>query len=156
MTAAATAERIAAENLRVAVEHVDGEKDLDLDGLMKLYTDDVVWEEPARGQVLRTHEDIRSAYLQLAASFQVHSRTVLRRLATDTWALDEAIWQATLLDDKLPGLNLPAGTKLSIRKLTLFEMRDGRICREINHIAYRPAGDPVLDHDDIPPSAFLA
>ncbi|MEU9116408.1 nuclear transport factor 2 family protein [Streptomyces sp. NPDC048483] len=144
-----------AENLRVVMQHMEMEGE-DFDAVLELYTDDVVWETPSRGQVLRTYDEIREAYRQMGASMFIRSRTLLRRFATDHWVVDESLWHVTLIDDKIPNLSYPVGTELSLRKLTLFEMRDGKICREINHTSYRPAGDPRLDHDDIPAEAFTA
>lgn len=141
---------VIAGNLQVALQHLDRERKDDLDGVIDLYADDIVWEEPSRGQVLRTHNDIRTAYQQLGTSLSVRSETVLRRFATDQWVINESLMRATVISDSIPQLDFPVGTELSIRKLTLFEMRGGKICREINHTSFRPAGDPRIDHDDVP------
>ncbi|MCX5192300.1 hypothetical protein OOK31_00055 [Streptomyces sp. NBC_00249] len=58
----------------------------------------------------------------------------------------------TLVDDRISGLSFPVGTKLSVRRPSLFELRDGLICREVSFEIWRPAGGET-DRDEVPGNA---
>jgi hypothetical protein len=53
----------------------------------------------------------------------------------------------------MPNLPFGIGTKINARLVHLFELRGGKISREIAYEMWREAGS-VTDHDDIPPDAI--
>ncbi|MFI9203225.1 nuclear transport factor 2 family protein [Streptomyces sp. NPDC053048] len=145
---AVTREDILRRNAEVVAAHMEREAG-DLDAAMALYTDDVVWEVPSRGVVLRGTDRIKAHYRALFRSLTIHSAVRLRQVVTEEWVFDDQLLRVTLVDTRIPGLSFPTGTRLSVRKLAAFQLRDGLICREISHESWRPVGSPN-DRDDIP------
>ncbi|MGI5339536.1 nuclear transport factor 2 family protein [Streptomyces sp. CA-181903] len=135
-------------NIEVVASHLDREA-RDIEAALALYTDDVVWEAPARGVVLRGKDRIAENYRVLFESLDIHSTTLLRQIATEEWVFNDKLLSVTITGDRIPGLDFPVGAKLSVRKLGAFQLRDGLICREISHESWRPAGG-ITDNDDIP------
>ncbi|WP_438289602.1 nuclear transport factor 2 family protein [Streptomyces sp. HUAS TT7] len=146
-----TREQLIERNLEVVGLHMEREVS-DLDAAMALYTDDVVWEAPARGVVCQGAEQIKAVYRDLFASLRIHTTTTLLRTANEEWVFNDKILTVTVVDDRIPNLPFPVGAKLSVRKLGAFQLRDGLICREISHEAWRPIDGPTA-HDDIPRDA---
>ncbi|MEU8976345.1 nuclear transport factor 2 family protein [Streptomyces monashensis] len=142
-------EHVLRKNLEVVVAHMDREAH-DIEAALALYTDDVVWEAPARGVVLRGKDRIAENYRDLFGCLDIHSTTLLRQTATEEWVFNDKLLSLTITEDRIPGLDFPVGTKLSVRKLGAFQLRDGLICREISHESWRSAGG-ITDNDDLPP-----
>ncbi|MEU6147537.1 nuclear transport factor 2 family protein [Streptomyces sp. NPDC047081] len=141
-----------ARNLAAVQEHFHNENPEDVDKAIALYTDDIVWEAPSRGQVYRTAAEVKAAYLDIFETVHIAKLTLLRQVATETSVFTDHIGEATVVGDKMPNLPFPVGTKLNARLVHHFEMRDGKIAREIAYEIWREAGGP-LDHDDIPDTA---
>src|SRR3954462_2570105 len=150
-----TSDQIVARNLAAVDAHFHSENPEDIDKAIALYGDSIVWEVPARGVLLRDKEAVKEAYLNLFKSYQIHTMTPIRRFGTGDFVIDDAVAELTLVGDverNVPGCPLPAGTRVSMRIVHIFEHDDeGRITQEIAYELCRPADGPI--NDDIPADA---
>ena len=149
-------EQVIARNLAVVEAHFHNEHPDRIDEALRLYTDDIVWEGPSRGQVYRDAATVKRSYLDIFATIKVHKFVILRRFATETYVFDDQISDETIVGDpvKMPNLPYPRGTRMSTRLTHLFEMRDGKIAREIAYEIWRRQGSPE-DNDLIPAGATV-
>jgi ketosteroid isomerase-like protein len=149
-----TRDEVIARNLAVVEAHFHDENPERIDEALRLYTDDIVWEGPSRGQVYLDAATVRRSYLDIFATIKVHKLVTLRRFATERFVFDDQISDETIVGDpaRMPNLPFPTGTRMSTRLTHVFEMRDGRIAREIAYEIWRRRGSPE-DNDLIPPGA---
>lgn len=141
-------------NLDVVAAHFHNENPDDVDKAVALYTDDIVWEAPSRGQVYYDAAAVKAAYLNIFATVKITHMTLLRQVATETSVFTDHIGECEVIGDKMPNLPFPVGTRIRARLIHLFEMRDGKIAREIAYEIWREKGSAV-DHDDIPGDAVV-
>ncbi|MGW5302226.1 nuclear transport factor 2 family protein [Rhodococcus aetherivorans] len=149
-----TREEIIARNLRAVEAHFHNENPDDVDKAIALYTDDIIWEAPSRGMVYTDPAEVRSAYMDIFKTLVYDKTIALRRFATEEFVFDDQIAHVTVVGDKMPNLPFPIGTKMSVRLVHMFQMRDGKIAREIAHEQWRELGAPN-DHDSIPDDAII-
>jgi ketosteroid isomerase-like protein len=149
-----TSEEIIERNLRAVEIHFHNENPEDIERAVAVYADDITWEAPARGLVLKDSDEVLSAYRNIFATVAIRKNTSLRRVATERYVFDDQLGQMVVVGDPEQMLNLPfaKGTEVSLRIAHCFEMRDGRITREIAYELWREAGS-ACDHDDIPEGA---
>ena len=145
-------EEIIRRNLAAVEAHFHNETPDNVEKAVALYTDDISWESPSRGLVLRTAEDALAGYHDIFASLKMDSHTHLRRFATEDFVFDDCIYHGTYVADHMKNFPFPVGTRVSLRLAHVFEMRDGKIAREIAYEVFRRAGD-VNDVDNIPDDA---
>jgi steroid delta-isomerase-like uncharacterized protein len=99
----------------------------DVEGLVALLTEDIVYEDAALGW---THHGIAEFREFAAKVFAMHPDFSLRYLdafATETRGAAEWIIE-TSFEGEFEGVQISGG-QVSFRGATLFEIRDGRICR---------------------------
>lgn len=148
-------DQIVQRNLAVVDAHFHNENPEDIDKAIDLYGETIVWEVPARGVLLRDKAAVREAYLNIFKSYQIHSMTPVRRFGSGNFVVDDSIAELTLVGDvekNVPGCPLPAGTRVSMRIVHIFELDDeGRIIRENGYELWRKADGPI--DDDIPADA---
>jgi ketosteroid isomerase-like protein len=146
-----SSEEIIERNLRAVEIHFHNENPDDVERAVAIYADDITWEAPARGLVLRHSDDVLSAYRKIFTTVAIRKNTSLRRFATESYVFDDQLGELVVVGDPDQMLNLPfaRGTEISLRIAHCFEMRDGRITREIAYELWREAGG-ACDHDDIP------
>ena len=147
-------EEIVARNIAAVEEHFHNENPDSVEKAVELYTDDIAWEIPARGLLLTNKDDVVAAYRNIFKSLVYEKVFHLRRFATDTYVVDDQVAYVNKVDDLMPNHDFPVGAKLSCRLLHIFEMRDGRISREIAYELWRER-DSKVDHDDIIASAVM-
>ncbi|GAA5088257.1 ketosteroid isomerase-like protein [Thermocatellispora tengchongensis] len=141
-------------NLETVEAHFHNENPDDVDKAIALYTDDIVWEAPSRGQVYYNSAAVKEAYLDIFATVKITQLTLLRQVATETSVFTDHIGECEVIGDRMPNLPFPVGTKIRARLIHMFEMRDGKIAREIAYEIWREKGSAV-DHDDIPADAVV-
>ena len=146
-------EDIIARNLAVVEEHFHNETPETIDQAIAGYTDDIVWEVPARGLVLRDREEVKQEYLKIFSSMTIHKITNLHRFANEEWVFDDSVFEWTIIDDGFRNCPYPVGTRVSIRLLHAFKCRDGKISRENGYEIWRRADDTARVNDDIPADA---
>ena len=150
-------EEIIARNIAAVDVHFHNENAESIDLAVGIYTDDIIWEVPARGLVHRDRETVKQEYLKIFGSMQVHKITNLHRFATEEWVFDDSIFEFTVAGDGFANVPEPItpGTRVSVRLIHAFQLRDGKICRENGYEIWRRADDTVRVNDDIPADAHV-
>ena len=148
-------DEIIARNLAAVETHFHNETPETIDQAIAVYTDDIVWEVPARGLVLRSIEDVKQEYLKIFGSMNIHKIVNLHRFATEEWVFDDSIFEWTITGDGFRNCPYPPGTTVSVRLLHAFQCRDGKICREHGYEIWRDINDHARVRDDIPATATV-
>ena len=128
---------IIASNLAAVEEHFHSEAANNIKRALELYTDDIVWEAPARNLVFQGKKDVADNYRKLFASIREVEFRNLQRFATADRVVDDSIVTFELIKDGF--LPLQVGQKVAMRLAHIFEMRDGKISKEITFEMWRPA-----------------
>lgn len=124
-----------ARNLQTVAEHIENEA-RDPEGVLALYTDDIVQEFPARGLRFDDKNAIAENYRKTFSSMTDVRLEPLERFATEDRVVDDMIAHFTVVDDGLINAPIKIGDKVALRLLHVFHMRDGLIAREIVHESY--------------------
>ena len=118
------------ENLSVVEAHFHSEASDEVDQALALYTDDIVWESPARNLRFTGKQATGDNYRKMFASLRdVQFRTV-QRFATEDRVVDDSIVTFSLVGDGMVNAPVPVGSKVEMRLLHIFEMHEGKIARE--------------------------
>ena len=123
-------ERIA-QNLAAVDNHFHSEALSDVEAALETFTDDVVWEAPAPNGLNRSFtgkEAVENNYRQLWASMRNVNFQPLQRFATEDRVVDDSIVSFEVAKDGY--WHFPVGSKVKMRLVHIFEMRDGKIARE--------------------------
>ena len=123
--------RIAA-NLAAVEAHFHAEADNEVAAALALYTDDIVWEAPALNGLDRSYsgkEAVTENYRALWASMRDVRFTFLQRFATEDRVVDDSLVTFEVIRDGY--WHFPVGSKVEMRLVHIFEMRDGKIAREL-------------------------
>ena len=113
-----------------------------------MYTDDIVWESPVRNLVFRGKKETGDNYRRMFSSFKVQNFSCLQRFATKDRVVDDSIATVVLTGDTVENAPVPVGSKVEIRLLHVFEMREGKISRELvfeNWKVIEPAMSRISD-----------
>ncbi|WCP15985.1 hypothetical protein sphantq_04477 (plasmid) [Sphingobium sp. AntQ-1] len=135
-----TRDEIIARNIKVVEAHFHNETPDLVQAAIQLYADEVTWEAPTRGIVMDNRDDIRAAYEGIFRTVTYRSFIPLRRFATEQFVFDDQIAHLTVVGDEMPNLPYPKGTDMSVRLAHVFEMKDGKIVREIAYEMWRKGG----------------
>ena len=127
-----------AANLAAVEAHFHSEAANEVAAALDLYTDDVVWEAPARGLRFEGKRTVADNYTRMFAKMADVQFETLQRFATADRVVDDSVVRFRLTGDGY--LPLPAGVQVEMRLVHIFEMRDGLISREIGYEMWRPAG----------------
>lgn len=126
-------------NLEVVDRHMQGEA-RDVDSILSLYTDDVLFEVPGRGIRLVGREQIRENYVRMWPAMADVELVPLDRFATDDRVVDDMLVRMRLVGDGMVNAPLPIGSSVDLRLIHHFSMRDGLIAREQVFEIWRLAG----------------
>ena len=126
-----TREELIAANLAAVEAHFHSEAANEVEQALELYTDDIVWESPARDLVFRGKEATGENYRRMFGSFQVEEFRCLDRFATEDRVVDDSVATLVITGDGVANAPAPVGSKVEIRLLHVFEMRAGKISREL-------------------------
>ena len=132
-----TREEIIEANLAAVEAHFHSEAVNEVEKALELYTDDIVWESPARALVFRGREATGEMYRRMFDSFQVEEFRCLDRFATEDRVVDDSVARVVLAGDGVENAPAPVGSRVEIRLLHVFEMRAGRISRELVFESWR-------------------
>jgi ketosteroid isomerase-like protein len=116
-------------NLAVVDRHIQGEAH-DVDSILDLYTDDVVMEVPSRGLRLVGRAAARENYVAMWPSMADVEMIPLERFATEDRVVDDMLVRMRLVGPGLVNAPVPVGSRVEIRLIHHFSMRDGFIARE--------------------------
>lgn len=123
---------LVAENLAVVDAHFHSEADNEVEAALDLYTDDIVWEAPALNGLNRYYsgkEAVAENYRKLWSSMRDVKFTFLQRFATEDRVVDDSLVTFEVIQDGY--WHFPAGSKVEMRLVHIFEMRNGKISREL-------------------------
>jgi ketosteroid isomerase-like protein len=131
---------LVARNLAAVENHFHSEALNEVEAALETFTDDIVWEAPALNGLDRSFagkEAVARNYRALFASMRDIEFRFLQRFATDDRVVDDSIVTFEVAQDGY--WHFPAGTKVEMRLVHIFEMRDGKISRELVFDMGRPA-----------------
>ena len=123
-------------NLAVVEAHFHSEAANEIEQALELYTDDIVWEAPARRLVFKGKEAVAENYRKIFTSIKNVEFRNLDRFATENRVVDDSIISFTITRDGF--LPFPIGQKIEMRLAHIFEMRGGKISKEIAFEMPRP------------------
>ena len=132
-----TREELIAANLAAVESHFHTEATGEIEKALEGYTEDIVWESPARSLVFRGKEATGAMYRRMFDSFQVEEFRCLQRFATEERVVDDSVATVVLAGDGVLNAPAPIGSKVEIRLLHVFEMREGKISRELVFESWR-------------------
>jgi ketosteroid isomerase-like protein len=121
-----------AENIAAVENHFHGEARSDVEAALATFTDDVVWEAPAPNGLNRSFtgkEAVAKNYRTLWASMRNVKFEPLQRFAAEDRVGDDSMVTFEVVKDGY--WHFPVGSKVTMRLVHIFEMRDGKIAREI-------------------------
>jgi ketosteroid isomerase-like protein len=122
----------AAQNLAVVENHFHSEALNEVEAALKTFTDDIVWQAPAPNGLNRSFsgkEAVAKNYRELFASMRDVKFRFLQRFATDDRVVDDSIVTFQVAKDGY--WHFPLGSKVEMRLVHIFEMRDAKISKEI-------------------------
>lgn len=149
---ALTHDQIVARNIKVVEAHFHNETPDLVEQAIALYAEDISWEAPTRGVVMTGRDEILEAYRGIFRTVRYRKVIPLRRFGNERFVFDDQIGFVTIVGDEMPNLPYPVGSELSVRLSHVFEMRDGKIVREIAYEMWREEGAPNAI-DFVPPDA---
>jgi hypothetical protein len=139
-------DQIIERNLRVVEAHFHNETPELVEKAIALYADDISWEAPTRGVVMHDAAEILQAYRGIFRTVAYRKVIPLRRFATEKFVFDDQIGYVTIVGDEMPNIPYPPGSELCVRLAHVFEMKDGKIVREIAYEMWRKEGaDNAVD-----------
>jgi hypothetical protein len=147
---ALTREQIIARNLQVVEAHFHNETPEHVEKAIALYGETISWEAPTRGVVMHDKGEILEAYRAIFRTVAYRRVVPVRRFATEQFVFDDQIGHITVVGNEMPNIPYPVGAELAVRLTHLFEMKDGKIIREIAYEMWREEGAPNAV-DFVPP-----
>ena len=130
-----------ARNLAAVDNHFHSEALNEVEAALETFTDDIVWEAPALNgldRVYRGKKDVEKNYRELFESMRNVQFTFLQRFATEDRVVDDSMVTFEVAKDGY--WHFPLGSKVEMRLVHIFEMRDGKISRELVYDMGRAAG----------------
>lgn len=121
-----------ATNLDAVENHFHSEAVNEVEAALETFTDDIVWEAPAPNgldRIFKGKEAVAKNYRALFASMRDVKFEFLQRFATEDRVVDDSIVTFEVAEDGY--WHFPVGSKVYMRLVHIFEMRDGKISREI-------------------------
>jgi hypothetical protein len=119
--------------LDLVAMHLEEENPERIDECIKLYTEDAVWETPARAVTYTGRERIKEMYLRIFNSVEDIKFQPVERFATPERVFDDMWVTFRLIGNGFENCPFPVGTKVKMRLLHNFHIRDGMIAKEIGY-----------------------
>jgi len=119
-------------NMAAVDNHFHSEAVNEVEAALETFTDDIVWEAPAPNglnRIFKGKEAVAKNYRALFASMKDVKFEFLQRFATEDRVVDDSIVTFQVAEDGY--WHFPLGSKVYMRLVHIFEMRDGKISREI-------------------------
>jgi steroid delta-isomerase-like uncharacterized protein len=118
-------------NLQLVDAHFHSEATNEIDKALELFTDDIHWESPTRNLLLRGKDATGENYRKMFESFKVEGFRNISRFATEDRVVDDSVITAELVGDGVVNAPVAIGTTVEIRLLHVFDIRDGKISKEL-------------------------
>jgi ketosteroid isomerase-like protein len=128
-----------ARNLAAVENHFHSEAVNEVEAALETFTDDIVWEAPAPNGLNRSFsgkKDVAANYRRLFASMRDVKFEFLQRFATEDRVVDDSNVTFEVATDGY--WHFPKGSRIRMRLVHIFEMRDGKISKEIVFDMGRP------------------
>ena len=122
-----------ARNLASVAGHFHSEAENDVEAALKLYTDDIIFEAAALNGLNRSFsgkDAVARFYRELWATMADVKFQTLQRFATEDRVVDDSFVTFEVVRDGC-WPHFSAGQKIEMRLVHIFEMRDGKISKEI-------------------------
>jgi hypothetical protein len=113
--------------------HLHEENPERIDECIKLYTEDAVWETPARNVTYKGRENIKKMYLRIFNSMENITFHPIERFSTPDRVFDDMLVTFRITGDGFENCPFPIGTKVKMRLLHNFHIRNGMIAKEIGY-----------------------
>ncbi len=129
-----------ARNLACVEKHFHSEATDEVEAALDLYTDDIVWDAPALNGLNRCYsgkEAVAKNYRELFASMRNVTFEPLQRFATEDRVVDDS--KVTFEIARASYWPWALNEKIEMRLVHIFEMRDGKIAKELVFDMGRPA-----------------
>jgi len=129
-----------AQNLTCVDRHFHSEARNDVEAALELYTDDIVFEAGAINGLNRSFSGkpaVADFYRELWATMSDVRFQLLQRFATEDRVVDDSLVSFQVARDGC-WPHFSAGQKIEMRLVHIFEMRDGKISKEIVFDMGRP------------------
>ena len=126
-------------NLAAVENHFHSEALNEVEAALATFTDDIVWEAPAPNGLDRSFagkQAVAENYRALFASMRDVKFQFLQRFATEDRVVDDSLVTFEVARDGY--WHFPLGSKVEMRLVHIFEMRDGKIARELVFDMGRP------------------
>lgn len=121
------------ENLACVHGHFHREAENDIEAALRLYTDDIVFEAGALNGLNRSFcgkQAVAKFYCELWATMRDVKFKFLQRFATEDRVVDDSLVTFEVVRDGC-WPHFSTGQKIEMRLVHIFEMRDGKISKEI-------------------------
>src|SRR5688572_32008119 len=105
-----TSEELIAANMAAVEAHFHSEAVGEVEKALELYTDDIVWESPARDLVFRGKEATGENYRRMFDSFKVQEFRCLQRSATEDRVIDDSVAPGVLAGGGVANRPAPVGS----------------------------------------------
>jgi len=115
-------------NLAAVEAHFHNEGLNEIEKACEGYTDDIVWEAPARNLRFVNKQDVIDNYRKMFASVKDVEFRSLQRFATQDRVVDDSIVRFKLIGPH--SVPLPIGSDVEMRLVHIFEMHEGKIAKE--------------------------
>jgi hypothetical protein len=132
---------VVAANLTLVEGHFHSELRNEVEKALALYTDDVVWEAPARNVRFEGKAAVGAMYRAMFASMNDVRIRHLARAGDEHHVFDDSILWFTLVGDGIENMPLPVGSRVELRFVHHFEIRGGKICKETTFEVFRVADE---------------
>lgn len=127
--------------LDIVEMHLQEENPDRIDECIRLYTDDAVWEAPARKVSYSGRDMIKKMYLRVFNGVVDFKFTPVERWATPERVFDDSYVSFRIVGDAFENCPYPIGTTVDMRLIHSFHIRDGLIEREIGYEVWRRSND---------------
>jgi len=104
-----------------------------IDECIRLYSDDAEWEAPARRVSYNGALKIRDMYVRLFAATHEFAWIPVERWATPDRVFDDSVAVFQLIGGGIENCPFPVGTRVRMRLVHSFHIRDGLIAKEIGY-----------------------
>jgi ketosteroid isomerase-like protein len=138
-----------AQNMAAVESHFHSEAHNEIEAALEMYTNDIVWEAPAPNGLNRSFvgkEAVARNYRALFASMQNIQFQPLQRFATEDRVVDDSLVTFEVAEDGY--WHFPIGSRIEMRLVHIFEMRHGKIAREIVFDMGRPVASDKGDRHE--------
>lgn len=118
-------------NLAAVEAHFHSEASNEVEAALEYFTDDVVWESPVRRLYFQGKQAAGENYRRMFSAIQVKEFRVLDRFATEERVVDDSVARIVLIGEGMENALAPVGSEVELRLLHVFEMREGKISKEL-------------------------